>query len=373
MTFVTGSSPEDDPQFPEPFLNGMGVGVIIADPYSQRISFVNKRCTALLGYTLEEVSACHLSFMDLIHPDDRAVTAAEFERLMRGDIYQYVLDKRHLCKSGDHVWLQSSITLVRDERDQPQACVIAMVEISENRILEQQLAAVKQLAGMIIWSWDVKADWITTTASKNFDFLTGGGGSLASMLLLIHPEERHIVESTITRAAAARTGYSLEFRVITNAGEVRYMRTNATCLLDEVGEVTHIVGASVDVTDVKSRQSADRAPKFIRDILKFIDKNWNKPIYLEEIARQHGVSPRAVQRYFAANGMKPLTKYVKQLRLRHAHQALSAPKARTSVTGVALHCGFQNPGHFSRDYREEFGELPSETLRNALQAADFKD
>jgi len=32
---------------------------------------------------------------------------------------------------------------------------------------------------------------------------------------------------------------------------------------------------------------------------------------------------------------------------------------------VAFNCGFGNLGHFAREYREAFGELPSETLARA--------
>jgi transcriptional regulator GlxA family with amidase domain len=43
---------------------------------------------------------------------------------------------------------------------------------------------------------------------------------------------------------------------------------------------------------------------------------------------------------------------------------LQAPAEVTSVIDVAFQCGFLNAGHFARDYRLAFGELPSETLRN---------
>jgi PAS domain S-box-containing protein len=239
--------------------------------------------------------------------------------------------------------------------------------MSERRILEQHLAAAQRLVGMLTWSWEVKSDQATTSGGAIFGFSKQPVVSFRKTLLKVHPDDRRAVEATILRAAATGTGYSHDYRIINSDGEIRYMRGTATCLRDKAGEVTHLVGVTIDVTDIKSRQGAEQAPKVIRDILKHIEMNWNKPIYLEEIARQHGISPRAIQRYFASRGMMPLTKYVKQLRLRHAHQALSNPKPQTSVTGVALYCGFQNPGHFSRDYREAFGELPSETLRNAWQ------
>ena len=35
----------------------------------------------------------------------------------------------------------------------------------------------------------------------------------------------------------------------------------------------------------------------------------------------------------------------------------------STVVGVALRCGFANPSRFAQDYREAFGESPTETLR----------
>jgi AraC-like DNA-binding protein len=195
---------------------------------------------------------------------------------------------------------------------------------------------------------------------------------LPKTLLRIHPDDRCKVEATLRRSVATGIGYAHEYRVINSKGEIRHMQGTATCVLDKAGGVTHLVGATIDVTDTKSLQAAEQVPKAIREVLKYIEMNWNKPIYLADVARQHGISPRAIQRFLASRGMT-LTSYVKQHRLRQAHQALSDPKPGTSVTGIALYCGFQNAGHFSRNYREKYSELPSETLRNALRALKSND
>ena len=54
--------------------------------------------------------------------------------------------------------------------------------------------------------------------------------------------------------------------------------------------------------------------------------------------------------------------FVKSVRLGHARRMLQEPDRTTSVVSVAFACGFLNPGHFARDYRLAFGELPSMTL-----------
>jgi transcriptional regulator GlxA family with amidase domain len=44
---------------------------------------------------------------------------------------------------------------------------------------------------------------------------------------------------------------------------------------------------------------------------------------------------------------------------------LEQADSQSSVIQIALKCGFQNAGHFARDYRVTFGELPSATLQRA--------
>jgi len=62
-------------------------------------------------------------------------------------------------------------------------------------------------------------------------------------------------------------------------------------------------------------------------------------------------------------GMSPLT-YLHRLRLHRARdERRQAAKNSTTVTDVALNCGFWHFGEFSRAYKNCFGETPSKTLR----------
>ena len=63
-------------------------------------------------------------------------------------------------------------------------------------------------------------------------------------------------------------------------------------------------------------------------------------------------------------GMSPLA-YLRALRLFRARTELRQPNPETTVTGVAIQCGFLELGRFSVQYRERFGETPSETLHKA--------
>jgi AraC family ethanolamine operon transcriptional activator len=57
--------------------------------------------------------------------------------------------------------------------------------------------------------------------------------------------------------------------------------------------------------------------------------------------------------------------YLKLLRLIAVrHQLSQADPRQVTVTEIASHFGFWSSGHFSRDYKNLFGELPSVTLTN---------
>lgn len=79
-------------------------------------------------------------------------------------------------------------------------------------------------------------------------------------------------------------------------------------------------------------------------------------------ARVH-VSVRTLQHAFASDlGVAPMA-YLRQVRLRRAHEALvrSSPD-RTTVAAVAAGLGFTHLGRFAAAYRTMYGENPSKTL-----------
>ena len=54
--------------------------------------------------------------------------------------------------------------------------------------------------------------------------------------------------------------------------------------------------------------------------------------------------------------------YLKRLRLEEVRRLLLARRDGTSVSRIALDWGFEHLGRFASDYRQAFGETPSQTL-----------
>jgi AraC-like DNA-binding protein len=100
----------------------------------------------------------------------------------------------------------------------------------------------------------------------------------------------------------------------------------------------------------------------IRELIDAIDAHPEAETTTADLAARAGVGARALHVAFQdLVGMPPMT-YVRCVRLDRVHDELAGGTAR-SVTDVAADWGFFHPGRFARQYRERFGELPSETAR----------
>jgi AraC-like DNA-binding protein len=113
------------------------------------------------------------------------------------------------------------------------------------------------------------------------------------------------------------------------------------------------------------RTPARAAPWQVRRAEEYIEANWDQPITIEALAIATGASARSIFHVFReSRGYSPMA-FVKQVRLRQARRRLMMHAADTSVTAVAIDCGFSNLGQFAKDYDRMFGELPSVTRNRA--------
>jgi transcriptional regulator GlxA family with amidase domain len=113
----------------------------------------------------------------------------------------------------------------------------------------------------------------------------------------------------------------------------------------------------------------DSAPWQVRRAEDYIEAHWNSPITVEKLAEVTNTSARSIFRAFkASRGYSPMA-FAKKLRLKRARAMLQFPKSVSSVIGVAFSCGFSNLGHFAKDYRLEYGEAPSTTLKRSKGSA----
>ena len=115
-------------------------------------------------------------------------------------------------------------------------------------------------------------------------------------------------------------------------------------------------------SDRLATQPRDAAPWQVMRAEEYIEANADRTMLIEELAVATGVGARSLFRSFQqSRGYTPMM-FAKTVRLKRARALLQDGGPTTTVSATAFKCGFSNLGHFAKDYRSAFGELPSETL-----------
>ena len=94
--------------------------------------------------------------------------------------------------------------------------------------------------------------------------------------------------------------------------------------------------------------------------LAWLKRNLNRPIRMEELAREMRMSPSAMHSWFrAVTSMSPL-QYQKQLRLQEARRILLSESLDAGTASRRV--GYESTSQFSREYRRFFGKPPMQDV-----------
>jgi PAS domain S-box-containing protein len=115
-------------------LDNVPIGVIYTNLAGDVIQ-ANPRFCELTGYREEELLT--LGLTDFMHPDDVAAERQMLDELVGGRITKDRRHKRHLAKDGGTVWVQSTMSLLRDSQNQPWRIVGVVEDITEHLRLEE--------------------------------------------------------------------------------------------------------------------------------------------------------------------------------------------------------------------------------------------
>ena len=137
--------------------------------------------------------------------------------------------------------------------------------------------------------------------------------------------------------------------------------------LEQAVQIAFLYASRHSFSHLLENQESLPAPWVVRRIEEFIEANWQRPITIERLAAEAGVSTRAIFRAFErSRGYSPMA-FAKAIRLKRAREILTSGDPCVSVTAAAFKSNFASPSRFAKNYREAFGELPSETIFRTRQ------
>lgn len=109
---------------------------------SGQILSVNAACCDLLGYTETELRS--LTFQAVSHPEDLPTDLAMVQQLINGEKNSFQMEKRYIRKDGEIIWALLSVSLVRDDQQNPLYLLAQMQNITRQKQAEELLIRANQ-------------------------------------------------------------------------------------------------------------------------------------------------------------------------------------------------------------------------------------
>ncbi|OOG60524.1 GGDEF domain-containing protein [Rhodanobacter sp. B05] len=125
------------------------IGMALTGP-DGRFLRVNAALCQMLGY--DEEALLRLGIAEVTHPDDMAADAELMMQLLTGQRENYQLEKRNLHQDGHVVYIQLSVSLVRDDDGAPLYFVSQAQDISQRKAFEDALHRERELAEVTLRS-----------------------------------------------------------------------------------------------------------------------------------------------------------------------------------------------------------------------------
>ena len=110
-------------------------GIAIVDLEGNTM-IVNNKLVKMLGYSLEESQKINL--LDIIHPDDRDNSIVKCEQKLSGVTLNCNLEKRFIHKDASIVWIDLSVSIVNNDKEEPIHFVYQFMDITRKKEIEAE-------------------------------------------------------------------------------------------------------------------------------------------------------------------------------------------------------------------------------------------
>lgn len=132
---------------------GAAIGIGL-DSLDGTIVESNPALQAMLGYTREELA--QMRFAEFTHPDDLAVDTELFREMIAGTRDSYQIEKRHIRKDGEPVWVRLTNSLVRNPNGDPQYTIAVVEDITQLKQAQERVNLYGDIVqrmqmGILVW------------------------------------------------------------------------------------------------------------------------------------------------------------------------------------------------------------------------------
>lgn len=108
---------------------------IICTNYEGCFLEANQKFADMLGFEREELLVKR--FQDITHPDDVKMSLDSKSQLYSGQIASFTIEKRYIRKDGSILWVNLTVSLMRDRNGNPQYTIAVVEDISDRKQAEE--------------------------------------------------------------------------------------------------------------------------------------------------------------------------------------------------------------------------------------------
>ena len=106
--------------------------------------------------------------------------------------------------------------------------------------------------------------------------------------------------------------------------------------------------------DVFNQNETDR----LNQVYEYVIKNFRRKILLEELADLLCMTPTSFSRFFTMKNNKPFSKFVAEIRIKHACKLLT--ETEDSISQICYECGFNTLSNFNKQFKDIMLKKPTQ-------------
>lgn len=219
-----------------------------------RTTYLSGNVGKVLGYAPEDFLDDTHFWVERIHPDDLARVLAGLEQLATKD--HYVHEYRFRAHDGEYRWMRDELCRVRNEATGIEELVGSWLDITERKTMEEHYRLFTGLTSDYVHfctrngTAPFRIKWIAGAVNPISGYSIQDILDLGCWLPLVHPDDRKAVTDYLF-ALVPGDSKEIEFRIVTIAGDVRWVQEKSRCEAGLAEGELVLYGAVTDFTERK--------------------------------------------------------------------------------------------------------------------------
>ncbi|AMK75294.1 MULTISPECIES: ATP-binding protein [Methylomonas] len=231
------------------------VGIALLAPDGRWLR-VNRKLCEIVAYSHDELSA--LSFQDITYPDDLETDLAYVQQLLAGKIQTYSMAKRYIRKGGTLVWINLTVSLLRNPDASPSYFIAVIEDITERKLIEEslnksqaQLKTFIQHAPIGIAMFDREMNYLSVSGRWLADYGRGHTDLIGLNHYQVNPDMPAEWREIHQRGLSGATIKNDEDLWVQADGSKRWLRWAVLPWTDQNAAIGGIIISTEDITDRK--------------------------------------------------------------------------------------------------------------------------